>query len=199
MTLAWGGCASKTRPANATACVAGQQRLCPCPDGQHTGTQTCGVDGTLAGECSGCSVTPGGPGASVTQPSTGTPQAGAGASAIDAGRIGNGASGRTGAGGASMPGSAGAVAVGTSDAGTKLADAAMASHPDAGDAGKSMPGKCGNGVIDPGEECDGAKLNSMTCMSLSYRSGTLSCSPTTCIFDTSMCMTMCFRGVCPGH
>jgi hypothetical protein len=47
--------------------------------------------------------------------------------------------------------------------------------------------ECGNGVIDPGEQCDGANLNGFDCTNLGYTGGTLACDPVTCTFDTSMC------------
>src|ERR1041385_7610599 len=55
---------------------------------------------------------------------------------------------------------------------------------DAGDAGNP----CGNGKIDKGEDCDGTKLNNVTCssMSMGMKSGTLKCSKA-CKFDTSGC------------
>jgi hypothetical protein len=48
-------------------------------------------------------------------------------------------------------------------------------------------GNCGNGVIDAGEQCDGADLQGFDCASLGLNSGTLSCDPMMCTFDTSMC------------
>lgn len=45
---------------------------------------------------------------------------------------------------------------------------------------------CGNGIIDPGEQCDGANLNNQTCQTLGWTSGTLTCSGI-CMFDTSGC------------
>jgi len=50
---------------------------------------------------------------------------------------------------------------------------------------------CGNGVIDPSEECDRTDLNGGTCTALNYMDGTLSCDKT-CHFDTSQC-----GGACP--
>lgn len=47
--------------------------------------------------------------------------------------------------------------------------------------------ECGNGVIDPGEQCDGTNLNGFDCTNLGYTGGTLACDPVTCTFDTSMC------------
>jgi len=45
---------------------------------------------------------------------------------------------------------------------------------------------CGNGSIDPPEDCDGDDLAQETCASLGYESGTLTCA-TNCAFDTSAC------------
>ena len=49
---------------------------------------------------------------------------------------------------------------------------------------------CGNGVIDTasGEQCDGMMLGATgTCMALGMGMGVLSCDPSTCRYDTSMC------------
>jgi len=46
--------------------------------------------------------------------------------------------------------------------------------------------QCGDGVIDPGEQCDGIDLGGATCQSLGYTGGTLSCKPS-CEFNTSAC------------
>lgn len=46
---------------------------------------------------------------------------------------------------------------------------------------------CGNGVIDPGEQCDGTDFDGFTCKALGYDGGTLGCDPIQCIFDTSGC------------
>ncbi|PCC67602.1 hypothetical protein SAMN02745121_02238 [Nannocystis exedens] len=50
------------------------------------------------------------------------------------------------------------------------------------------PAGCGNGQIDPNEQCDGANLNGFTCESLGNAGGSLGCDPVTCTFDTSLCM-----------
>jgi hypothetical protein len=54
------------------------------------------------------------------------------------------------------------------------------------------PPLCGNGVIDPGEECDGENLNGKTCLTVDIPSpfvgGVLRCSSTRCIFDVSGCI-----------
>ncbi len=47
---------------------------------------------------------------------------------------------------------------------------------------------CGNGTLDPGEQCDGALLGGQTCTSLGagYTGGTLGCGQS-CTFDTANC------------
>lgn len=52
--------------------------------------------------------------------------------------------------------------------------------------GSSFAGYCGDGFIDPSEDCDGAALNSQTCVTLGHLSGTLTCS-TACAFVTTAC------------
>lgn len=48
-------------------------------------------------------------------------------------------------------------------------------------------GLCGNGVVDPGEDCDGTDLNSETCSSIGYHgAGNLGCTPQ-CTWDVSGC------------
>jgi hypothetical protein len=46
---------------------------------------------------------------------------------------------------------------------------------------------CGNGVLDPGEDCDGG-VNGTTCEALGYDGGQLSCA-NDCTFDESDCVT----------
>jgi len=45
---------------------------------------------------------------------------------------------------------------------------------------------CGNGVIEGGEDCEGADLGGQTCESLGYGPGTLTCD-IACSFDTTQC------------
>ena len=45
---------------------------------------------------------------------------------------------------------------------------------------------CGNSIIDSGEECDGTNLNSQTCSTQGYATGTLTCT-STCSFNTAGC------------
>ena len=47
---------------------------------------------------------------------------------------------------------------------------------------------CGDGMVSPGEQCDGDDLNGETCESLGYASGMLACDPVTCTYDASACM-----------
>jgi hypothetical protein len=54
-------------------------------------------------------------------------------------------------------------------------------------------GVCGNGVIEPGEDCDQGDLGGRTCMTEGFGSGGLLCSPL-CIFDTSNC-SACGNGM----
>ncbi len=49
---------------------------------------------------------------------------------------------------------------------------------------------CGNGVIEGGEECDLDQLGNATCADVvPGTTGTLSCNPTTCEYDTTGCTT----------
>lgn len=54
----------------------------------------------------------------------------------------------------------------------------------------TTPSTCGNGVIDPGEQCDGSDLGGATCESLGFAGGTLACSGA-CTYDTSGCTSAC--------
>ena len=61
---------------------------------------------------------------------------------------------------------------------------------------------CGNGIVDPGEQCDGAGLNGGTCETEGFAKGTLACGPD-CQYDTSNCVPStvpgCGDGVREGH
>lgn len=48
------------------------------------------------------------------------------------------------------------------------------------------PPTCGNGQLDPGEDCDGSLLGGATCIDLGFTGGTLGCTAA-CTFDTSAC------------
>jgi formylglycine-generating enzyme required for sulfatase activity len=49
------------------------------------------------------------------------------------------------------------------------------------------PNPCGNGSLDPGEECDGSDLQGLTCEALGHVPGTLACSAT-CTLDDAGCI-----------
>ena len=55
------------------------------------------------------------------------------------------------------------------------------------DSGASAA-RCGDGVVDPGEACDGSQLNGNSCVKLGHDSGQLSCRAD-CTLDTSSCKT----------
>lgn len=46
---------------------------------------------------------------------------------------------------------------------------------------------CGNGIIESGEQCEGADLAGQSCSDLGYVSGVLACDPGICVYDTSAC------------
>jgi hypothetical protein len=50
----------------------------------------------------------------------------------------------------------------------------------------ACPVQCGDGLIGPGEQCDGTNFAGSTCLSLGFSGGTLLCSAT-CRLDTSSC------------
>ena len=60
---------------------------------------------------------------------------------------------------------------------------------------------CGNGTIDPGEECDGFNRGGATCETEGFAGGALACAPG-CTFDTSGCVPStvpgCGNGVKEG-
>ena len=67
----------------------------------------------------------------------------------------------------------------------------MTSSLDTGD----KPGpKCGNSVIESGEQCDRSNLSGASCVSLGEGDGRLLCD-STCMFDFSMCN----RSYAPGY
>jgi len=53
---------------------------------------------------------------------------------------------------------------------------------------------CGNGTIDPGEDCDGDSLDGESCVTQGFEEGTLACSAT-CRFDDSDCSNTCGNGM----
>ena len=65
---------------------------------------------------------------------------------------------------------------------------------DAG-TGDNAPNLCGNGVLDPGEDCESVLALSDTCLSRGFDTGTLGCGAD-CRFDTSRCSGVenCYDG-----
>jgi hypothetical protein len=55
-------------------------------------------------------------------------------------------------------------------------------------SGCTIPPGCGDGSIDPPEQCDGGAFGGMTCQTLGFATGALACAPG-CIFDSSECWT----------
>jgi cysteine-rich repeat protein len=54
---------------------------------------------------------------------------------------------------------------------------------------------CGNGIINPGEQCDGAQMGAESCESLGYAGGTLTCT-NSCVFNMLTCDgSVCGDGV----
>jgi cysteine-rich repeat protein len=98
----------------------------------------------------------------------------------------SGEAGQGGAGGAG--GSAGKGGMG--GAGGSGAMAGMAGMGGMGGGGGLEP-KCGNGLVDPGEDCDG--MTDQTCEGFGYVGGPLTCNPN-CTFDLSICSS-CGDGV----
>lgn len=62
-----------------------------------------------------------------------------------------------------------------------------------------IPEDCGNGRVDPGEECDQTDLAGQSCQSLGYAGGPLACTPQ-CTRDVSGCVDSgCGNGFCEPH
>jgi len=77
-----------------------------------------------------------------------------------------------------------ASATSTTGAADSTSSASASASASATDTG---PPPCGNGVIDAGEQCDGADLQGFDCASLGLNRGMLACDPVMCTFDTSQC------------
>jgi hypothetical protein len=66
------------------------------------------------------------------------------------------------------------------------------------------PGRCGDGVVDATEVCDGSALEGQSCESLGYGPGVLACAAGCAAFDTRGCASPCGNGtleaseVCDG-
>lgn len=53
----------------------------------------------------------------------------------------------------------------------------------------NTPSTCGNNTIEGSEVCDGSALNSQTCASQGFSSGSITCNPDCLGFNTSSCVT----------
>ena len=51
-----------------------------------------------------------------------------------------------------------------------------------------IPLGCGNGVMDPGEQCDPKLPIAASCASLGKGMGVVSCDPKTCMYNVTMCV-----------
>lgn len=56
--------------------------------------------------------------------------------------------------------------------------------------------RCGNGIVEAGEACDGKDLLGLDCQQLGFASGQLACNQQTCRFDTSGCQRTVPIGDC---
>lgn len=55
-------------------------------------------------------------------------------------------------------------------------------------------GTCGNGLLETEEVCDGTLLRGVTCWSIGYTQGDVTCNGS-CTFDTSQCSSLCGNGI----
>jgi hypothetical protein len=138
-----------------------------------------GAGGSLATGAGGLIST--GAGGLVSTGTGGLASTGAGGLAS----TGTGGSLATGAGGSHAGAGGGGAAAGGASGGT-----AGGGGDSAGGRGGASSARCGNGVRDMElfERCDGEDLAGETCQSIrGFASGTLRCSPSQCVFDTSGC------------
>jgi subtilisin-like proprotein convertase family protein len=86
------------------------------------------------------------------------------------------------------PGPGTSTTGGSSEDGGTQTGATTGTPPDTGGGTGTGTGSggCGNGTIDPGEDCDSDDLDGATCESEGFVGGTLACSDT-CTLDTSGC------------
>ena len=96
----------------------------------------------------------------------------------------------------------------TSEAGTEETAGDEAGDAEAGSSGTTdtsdttdadtTGGTCGDGVIDPGEACDGADLGGSDCLEQGFAGGELACAGD-CTLDTSGCVDqLCGNGAIEG-
>ena len=68
---------------------------------------------------------------------------------------------------------------------------------DAGECVNVEPG-CGNGILEPGELCDGDATGNANCESQGFSGGSLGCTSTCDSFDTSSCSNQSCTPDCSG-
>lgn len=101
---------------------------------------------------------------------------------------GGGAATTTGAGGSGNTGNTGTGGLG----GEGATGGAGATGGVGGEGGTSL---CGNATIDTGEDCDGAQVGGITCVTLGFDGGLLGCTAE-CTFDTTACtLETCGNGM----
>jgi len=115
----------------------------------------------------------------VSSPRVGPPCTGTGGAAGAGGAAGSG----TGGSGTGGSGTGGAATGGSGTGGTGTGGTGTGGSATGGTGG--VVG-CGDGVIQPGELCDGSALDNATCALLGYSGGSLACS-STCQFNVSSC------------
>ncbi len=95
-----------------------------------------------------------------------------------------------GDGGSSSTGSSAGGDAATSSQSASTAQSTTSAESTSADTTASSTGTgaklCGNGVVDPGEQCDGANLAGRTCATQGIAGGTLACNPD-CTLNTSLC------------
>ena len=69
---------------------------------------------------------------------------------------------------------------------------------DAGECVEDAEPGCGNGILEPGELCDGSETGNSTCESQGFAGGTLGCNATCDGFDTSSCSNQSCTPDCVG-
>ena len=82
------------------------------------------------------------------------------------------------------------------DAGVSTLDGPPVDGPPVDGPPKTDAKGCGNGALDPGEPCDGAKLGGKTCLSLGHAGGALTCRAD-CTLDSSGCVKVLDKGDFP--
>ena len=176
-----------------------------CGDDGADGGDGVGGRNALGGQSSGTAGDSGGPGSDAGSGSGN--RLGAGGDGVSGGGTAGGREAQTPAGSGSTPDAGGTLSAdGTLSAGGTLSAAGfsgsvnenhsagsggdaidLGASGSAGEAGSSSASLCGNGVVEPGEMCDGSIVEDATCSSLGYTAGSLACSADCRAFATGSC------------